>query len=122
MICSMSADMQWIVDTGHCIVSVSNACWFHQIDSLQLSLVDTYNLSYFFGLGYNPELISEGKNPFILDSKKLRKEVTSFLKREGRFINLKKAHPEIANELFQKMNTGKTIEMPIRAILIEPLF
>ena len=53
---------------------------------------------------YNPNLIKEGKNPFILDSKKLRKEVTSFLKREGRFINLKKAHPEIADELFQKMN------------------
>ena len=42
--------------------------------------------------------------PFILDSKKLRKEVTCFLKREGRFINLKKAHPEVADELFQKMN------------------
>mmetsp|Transcript_35708 Transcript_35708/g.66129 ORF Transcript_35708/g.66129 Transcript_35708/m.66129 type:complete len:1110 (+) Transcript_35708:49-3378(+) len=54
---------------------------------------------------YNPSLIEEGKNPFILDSKKLRKEVTSFLKREGRFINLKKAHPEIADKLFQKMNT-----------------
>ncbi|KAL7553608.1 hypothetical protein ACHAWF_016914 [Thalassiosira exigua] len=53
---------------------------------------------------YNPSLIQEGKNPFILDSKKLRKEVTAFLKREGRFINLKKAHPQIADELFQKMN------------------
>ncbi|KAL7464674.1 hypothetical protein ACHAXS_005005 [Conticribra weissflogii] len=54
---------------------------------------------------YNPDLIVSGKNPFILDSKKLRKEVSSFLKREGRFINLKKAHPEIADELFHKMNT-----------------
>ncbi|KAL7522654.1 hypothetical protein ACHAWX_007353 [Stephanocyclus meneghinianus] len=53
---------------------------------------------------YNPALLIEGKNPFILDSKKLRKEVTSFLKREGRFINLRKAHPEIADELFAKMN------------------
>lgn len=43
-------------------------------------------------------------SPFILDSKKLRREVASFLKREGRFINLKKAHPEIANDLFNKMN------------------
>ncbi len=56
---------------------------------------------------YNPDLIVSGKNPFILDSKKLRKEVSSFLKREGRFINLKKAHPEIADELFHKMNTGE---------------
>lgn len=41
---------------------------------------------------YNPALISQGKNPFILDSKKLRREVTTFLKREGRFVNLKKQH------------------------------
>eukprot|EP00567_Pseudictyota_dubia_P017109 CAMPEP_0197437972 /NCGR_PEP_ID=MMETSP1175-20131217/5092_1 /TAXON_ID=1003142 /ORGANISM="Triceratium dubium, Strain CCMP147" /LENGTH=1825 /DNA_ID=CAMNT_0042967615 /DNA_START=267 /DNA_END=5741 /DNA_ORIENTATION=- len=53
---------------------------------------------------YNPKLIEEGKNPFILDSKKLRKEVTNFLKREGRFINLKRAHPEVAEELSAKMN------------------
>lgn len=53
---------------------------------------------------YNPALISQGKNPFILDSKKLRREVTTFLKREGRFVNLKKQHPEIADELFAKMN------------------
>ena len=53
---------------------------------------------------YNPKLICEGKNPFILDSKKLRKEVTAFLKREGRFNNLKKSHPEVAEELFAKMN------------------
>jgi homodimeric pyruvate:ferredoxin (flavodoxin) oxidoreductase len=53
---------------------------------------------------YNPQLLKEGKNPFILDSKKLRKEVTSFLQRESRFVNLKKNHPEIANELFAGMN------------------
>jgi pyruvate dehydrogenase (NADP+) len=55
---------------------------------------------------YNPSLmLHEQKNPFILDSKKLRKEVASFLARESRFLNLKKAHPEIAADLFAKMNT-----------------
>lgn len=54
---------------------------------------------------YNPSLITEGKNPFILDSKKLRREVTSFLKREGRFLNLKRKYPEIADDLFSKMNS-----------------
>jgi sulfite reductase alpha subunit-like flavoprotein len=53
---------------------------------------------------FNPELTKEGKNPFVLDSKKLRKEVTQFLQRESRFVNLKKNHPEIAAELFSKMN------------------
>lgn len=37
---------------------------------------------------YNPSLVTEGKNPFILDSKRLRRDVTSFLKREGRFLNV----------------------------------
>jgi pyruvate/2-oxoacid:ferredoxin oxidoreductase beta subunit len=54
---------------------------------------------------YNPKLIDEDKNPFVLDSKKLRKDVASFLQRESRFINLKKQHPEIAEDLFAKMNT-----------------
>jgi hypothetical protein len=53
---------------------------------------------------YNPELIKEGKNPFVLDSKKLRKDVAAFLQRESRFLNLKKNYPEIAGELFAKMN------------------
>lgn len=53
---------------------------------------------------YNPELVKEGKNPFILDSKKLRQDVTAFLKRESRFVKLQKQHPEIADDLFSKMN------------------
>jgi len=53
---------------------------------------------------FNPELVKEGKNPFILDSKKLRKDVASFLQRESRFIKLQKKHPEIAEDMFAKMN------------------
>jgi pyruvate-ferredoxin/flavodoxin oxidoreductase len=43
---------------------------------------------------YNPELVAAGKNPFILDSKRLRKDVTSFLKREGRFLNVSMITPK----------------------------
>lgn len=53
---------------------------------------------------YNPDLVKESKNPFVLDSKKLRQEVTSFLQRESRFVNLRKKHPEVAEELILKMN------------------
>lgn len=53
---------------------------------------------------YRPSLLNEGKNPFILDSKKLRKDVTTFLQREGRFINLKKQNPERAESLWENMN------------------
>eukprot|EP00956_Cyclotella_meneghiniana_P000944 scaffold1128_cov25-Cyclotella_meneghiniana.AAC.3 len=64
---------------------------------------------------YNPALLEEGKNPFILDSKKLRREVTSFLKREGRFVNLKRKHPEIADDLFAKMSTDVHHRMQVLA-------
>lgn len=60
---------------------------------------------------YQPKLLAEGKNPFILDSKKLRKDVSAFLAREGRFINLKKKHPEIADDLFEKMNNDVSHRM-----------
>lgn len=50
---------------------------------------------------YKPILAQEGQNPFILDSKKLRKDVTSFLQRESRFINLKKKDPKIAKYLWE---------------------
>lgn len=53
---------------------------------------------------YKPSLLKEGKNPFILDSKKLRKEVTKFLQRESRFINLRKKDPEVAGPLWEQMN------------------
>ena len=53
---------------------------------------------------YNPELSKDGKNPFILHSKKLRKDVTAFLQRESRFLNLQKNYPEVAADLFAKMN------------------
>jgi pyruvate/2-oxoacid:ferredoxin oxidoreductase beta subunit/flavodoxin len=53
---------------------------------------------------FNPELVHEDKNPFVLDCKKLRHSVYQFLKRERRFMNLQKNNPEIAAELFAQMN------------------
>jgi hypothetical protein len=53
---------------------------------------------------YRPALLNEGKNPFVLDSKKLRKDVTAFLQRESRFINLKKQDPQKAESLWEHMN------------------
>jgi sulfite reductase alpha subunit-like flavoprotein len=53
---------------------------------------------------YNPALLEQGMNPFILDSKKLREDVQNFLKRETRFMKLQKASPKVAEELFTQMN------------------
>ncbi|MBE7028634.1 MAG: pyruvate:ferredoxin (flavodoxin) oxidoreductase [Ruminococcaceae bacterium] len=51
---------------------------------------------------FNPELKEQGKNPFILDSKDPTGTVKEFLEGENRYLMLKKAYPEIAEELFAK--------------------
>lgn len=60
---------------------------------------------------FNPALANDGQNPFILDSKKLRKEVAAFLQRESRFINLKKKDPVVADHLWQAMNADVSHRM-----------
>ena len=51
---------------------------------------------------YNPDLKDEGKNPFILDSKEPTGQVRDFLEGENRYLMLKQAFPEVAEELFTK--------------------
>ncbi|MDE6182013.1 MAG: pyruvate:ferredoxin (flavodoxin) oxidoreductase [Eubacteriales bacterium] len=50
---------------------------------------------------YNPTLEEEGKNPFILDSKEPTGSFKEFLESEVRYTSLKRAFPEIADELFE---------------------
>ena len=56
---------------------------------------------------YNPELAEQGKNPFSLDSKEPQwDKFQDFLMGEVRYLSVKKAYPEEADELFaeaQKM-------------------
>ncbi len=50
---------------------------------------------------YNPELAEQGKNPFILDSKKPDwDKFQDFLLGEVRYLSVKKAYPNEAQELF----------------------
>ena len=51
---------------------------------------------------FNPELKAEGKNPFTLDSKEPTGTVREFLEGENRYLMLKKAYPEVAEQLFAK--------------------
>ena len=56
---------------------------------------------YWSNFRYNPLLEAEGKNPFELDSKEPDwNEFKNFLMGEVRFSSLKKAFPEVADELF----------------------
>ena len=51
---------------------------------------------------YNPALKDEGKNPFILDSKEPTGQIRDFLEGENRYLMLKQAFPEVAEDLFTK--------------------
>jgi pyruvate-ferredoxin/flavodoxin oxidoreductase len=49
---------------------------------------------------YNPDLKTEGKNPFVLDSKEPTESFRDFILGQVRYSSLEKAFPEKAQELF----------------------
>ena len=51
---------------------------------------------------FNPVLKEKGMNPFSLDSKEPKESFQDFLMGEVRYASLKKAAPEVAEELFAK--------------------
>ena len=51
---------------------------------------------------YNPDLIAQGKNPFVLDSKAPKSDYKEFLLGEVRYSSLKLGFPDIADELFER--------------------
>ncbi len=53
---------------------------------------------------YNPSLIAEGKNPFILDSKEPDGSLQEFLSSENRFASLEKSNPEESKRLRAKLD------------------
>ena len=63
----------------------------------QKKAVDT---GYFHLFRYNPSLIAQGKNPFIMDSKEPTLDYEEFLNGEVRYNSLLRKSPEEAKELF----------------------
>ena len=51
---------------------------------------------------YNPDLRKEGKNPFILDSKKPERPYRDFLTGEVRYTQLMNVFPDLAEKLFEE--------------------
>ena len=51
---------------------------------------------------YNPDLIKQGKNPFILDSKEPTGDYQDFIRHETRYASLLKTKPDIAATLFER--------------------
>ncbi len=54
---------------------------------------------------YDPDLRKEGKNPFILDSKKPERPYRDFLTGEVRYTQLMNVYPELAEKLFEESET-----------------
>lgn len=48
---------------------------------------------------FNPDLLIDGKNPFLLDSKAPAKDPKEFLSTQGRFVQLERENPEHAKAL-----------------------
>ncbi|MCR5561842.1 MAG: hypothetical protein K6F46_00505, partial [Desulfovibrio sp.] len=48
---------------------------------------------------YNPDLVAERKNPFVLDSKAPTESLEDFLSGENRYASLAKADPETSRKL-----------------------
>ncbi len=51
---------------------------------------------------YNPELATEGKNPFVLDSKEPNGKFRDFILSQVRYSSLQRQFPEVAEELYAK--------------------
>ena len=51
---------------------------------------------------YDPRLIAEGKNPFMLDSPAPTKDYREFLKGESRYAALEKIAPQLAEKLYEE--------------------
>ena len=118
---SMGANMNQVVKAmteaeaydGPSLIIAYAPCINHGINMSkpQAIMKDAVECGYWQLYRYNPALIEEGKNPFTLDSKEPTKNFEEFLLTENRYIQLKKANPEIAAELFKNCEEDAKIRL-----------
>lgn len=89
---------------GPSLIIAYSHCIAHGIDMgtatrNQKAAVDS---GYWQLFRYNPDLVEQGKNPFVLDSKGLKIPVKDFAYMETRFRMLTKTHPEAAAKLMDE--------------------
>lgn len=66
---------------------------------------------YWANYRYNPDLADAGENPFKLDSKDPTGDFQEFLQGEVRYSSLKRAFPDIAEELYAKTELDAKIRL-----------
>ncbi|MGD2185368.1 MAG: pyruvate:ferredoxin (flavodoxin) oxidoreductase [Desulfobacterales bacterium] len=69
---------------------------------------------------YNPTLKAQGKNPFILDSKKPDGSLRKFLEGEIRFASLKRTFPEEADKLHAELEEQFNARYEDLALMADP--
>ncbi|OGP58739.1 MAG: pyruvate:ferredoxin (flavodoxin) oxidoreductase [Deltaproteobacteria bacterium RBG_13_49_15] len=69
---------------------------------------------------YNPQLKTEGKNPFILDSKKPNGNLREFLKGEVRYAALEKSFPQEAEVLHSRLEKEVNDRYEALTLLADP--
>ncbi|MBV7276715.1 pyruvate:ferredoxin (flavodoxin) oxidoreductase [Clostridium sp. PL3] len=91
---------------GPSLIIAYSPCINHGIKSSmgksQIQAKDAVECGYWSLYRYNPGLVDEEKNPFILDSKPPTKDLKEFMMSEVRFASLYKLAPKQAEELFIK--------------------
>ncbi len=91
-----------IIAYSHCIAHGFNLV--NGLDQQKLA-VDSGAWNLF---RYNPELVAEGKNPFILDSKEPTAEIKDYMYNENRFKALKRSKPDMAEKYLQEAKKSAT--------------
>ena len=109
---SMGADMNQFLKAvteaeaydGVSLIIAYAPCINHGINmsNSQLEEKKAVECGYWTLWRYNPELVKQNKNPFILDSNTPSKDYMEFLNGESRYFSLLKKQPERAKELFDK--------------------
>ncbi|MBR1985116.1 MAG: pyruvate:ferredoxin (flavodoxin) oxidoreductase, partial [Clostridia bacterium] len=89
---------------GPSLVIAYAPCINHGINmnGAQEEIKKAVDCGYWHLYRYDPRLIEQGKNPFMLDSPAPTKDYEEFLKGESRYAALQKIAPQIADRLYQE--------------------
>ncbi|MBR2967358.1 MAG: pyruvate:ferredoxin (flavodoxin) oxidoreductase [Clostridia bacterium] len=98
---------------GPSIIIAYATCINHGIDMSngQLETKKAVESGYWQLYRYNPDLVEQGKNPFILDSKDPTGNYQEFLAGETRYKTLKASRPELAAELFARAEEDAKVRL-----------
>lgn len=92
---------------GPSLIIAYSPCIAHGIKgglfNTQIQTKKAVECGYWHLYRYNPLLEDQGKNPFILDSKEPNGKIQEFINSEVRYTSLKRAFPDVAEDLFAEM-------------------